>query len=225
MYQLIGISKVLKAYALTTAFLAVALATNLWGYFPFLEQLHLNEISAAVVIVTGIAGILGETPLFPVLCRWVPFFWHLFPCIEGEYTVEIASNWALISRRNNPDSDLSDTTSNNEETLFKKAGKATIKARLLSIHIKLEMDDEYSTSHTVACSVLPSANGAEPTLYYIYRNVSPVPKLTDSESHFGAARISVPRSRYPSTLKGTYWTDRNWHQGLNTAGQVRFQRT
>lgn len=206
-----------------TAILAVGLTTNFWGYVPGLQQLPMNEISIAVLLVTAIVGLLGSSPAFPIVCR-LPLLWRLFPCIDGDYIVEVSSNWPLISQRNQEGSSPPTDKYGDSDLLFKKAGKATIKARLLSVHIKFETDDEYSSSNTVVCSATPGTGGAEPSLYYIYQNHTPVPQATDSEYHFGAARISIPREKCPSTLTGTYWTDRNWHRGLNTAGRIKLTR-
>lgn len=223
MYQLIGISSFLKGYAVLTAVLTVGLITNFWGYVPGLQQLPMNQISTAVLLVTAVVGLLGSSPVFPLMCR-LPFLWQLFPCIDGDYIVEVSSNWSLISQRNQGDRNLPADKSDGE-SLFKKTGKATIKARLLSVQIQFETDDGYSLSNTVVCSATPGTEGARPSLYYIYQNLTPVPEASDSERHFGAARITIPSEKCPSVLNGTYWTDRNWHRGLNTAGRIRLTRS
>ena len=206
-----------------TAGLAVGLTTNFWGYVPVLQQLPMNEISMTVLLVTAVVGLLGSSPAFPIVCR-LPLLWRIFPCIDGNYIVEVSSNWALINQRSQGNISPSTEKYDDSDLLFKKTGKATIKARLLSVHVKFETDDEYSSSNTIVCSATPGTGGAQPSLYYIYQNHTPVPQATDSEYHFGAARISIPCEKCPSILEGTYWTDRNWHRGLNTAGRIRLTR-
>jgi len=215
MYQAIGVSALLRIFGYLVAAAALALATGAWGYFPELQDLNLNKLSAVVVGGMAILWLLGQTAAFPWLCRHI--LWRWFPAIEGTYDVEMASNWSLIEARASGAAPAEFDANTNA---FRKVGKMTIKARLLDVHVHLVMDDGYSRSDTVACSVKPAADGGPPHLYYVYRAQVPVPKSTDSESHYGAARIPLPNEKRLNELTGTYWTDRNWHKGLNTAGRL-----
>jgi hypothetical protein len=215
MYQAIGVSALLKGYWYLAAACAATLATNAWGLIPILAHVPLNEIAGSVILISLITGLIGQTPIFPWLCRHI--LWGWFPAIEGTYDVEMASNWSLIEARANGTTPIEFDANTNA---FRKVGKMTIKARLLDVHVHLVMDDGYSQSDTIACSVKPAADGGPPHLYYVYRAHVPVPKSTDSESHYGATRIPLPNEKRLNELTGTYWTDRNWHKGLNTAGRL-----
>ena len=148
--------------------------------------------------------------------------WRLFPNIDGEYQVEISSNWSVIKARNegreaavSPEGDVE---------LFAKVGKATITARLTRIDMSLVMDDGYLSSETVTCSLRREKSERRPVLFYVYESRISAPKNTDSDRHLGAARVTIPLKRQPDVLDGNYWTDRNWHLGLNTAGQIKLCR-
>ena len=97
-------------------------------------------------------------------------------------------------------------------------------ARLTRIDMSLTMDDGYLTSETVTCSLRRDRGERRPVLFYIYESHVSAPKNTDSDRHLGAARVTIPLERRPKVLEGNYWTDRNWHLGLNTAGRIRLRR-
>ena len=108
--------------------------------------------------------------------------------------------------------------------LFNRVGKAKISARLTRIDETLSMEDEYLSSETVTCSVQRHRRERKSVLFYVYDSSVSTPKKTDSQRHLGAARLSIPLERCPKVLAGNYWTDRNWHLGLNTAGHIRLTR-
>jgi len=216
MYQAIGVSGLLKGFGYVVVGLALLLATGAWGYLPELQNLTLNRFAASVIGGMALIWVLGQTAMFPWICRNMGL-WRWFPPIDGRYQVEMASNWSVVQARSQGDAA---TEFDAAADAFSKVGTMTITARLLDVHVHLEMDDGYSQSDTIACSLRPASGGGPPHLYYVYRAEVPVPKSSDSEQHHGAARIPLPKRKDLSELSGTYWTDRNWHKGLNTAGRI-----
>src|SRR4051812_13301928 len=61
-------------------------------------------------------------------------------------------------------------------------------------------------------------------LNYIYENLTSNPKISDCSHHNGAARVQAPDEDGKVSMEGVYFTDRNWNQGLNTAGYISFER-
>lgn len=215
----IGFDKLTKAVCFLTAFLAIALATNFFGLLP--EIPYVTATSIYVIMISAILFVIGETPLFPKLCRLLGM-WRLFPNIDGTYEVEVSSNWSVIKALN--EGHEPEVSSDGRVALFKRVGKATITARLSRIDMNVAMDDGYLTSETVTCSLLRDKGERQPVLFYIYESYVSEPKNTDSDRHLGTARVTVPLEREPTVLVGNYWTDRNWHLGLNTAGRIRLRR-
>ena len=201
------------------AVLAIVLASGFWELVPGMSDFRAASI--AVIAITVLLFALGETWLFPRICR-MPAVWRMFPDIDGQYLVEISSNWSVITSRSNGRS--ADMTADGDDSLFRKVGKATISCRLTRIDIRVEMDDEYLTSETIVCSLQRESGKRNANLYYVYDSHVSTPKNTDSDRHLGAARLTIPEESRPTLLKGNYWTDRNWHKGLNTAGQILFRR-
>jgi hypothetical protein len=157
---------------------------------------------------------LGSTGFFPKLCRLRPFRGR-FPDLDGMWRGSLESNWPLVSVRlqNAPAQPPSQPV----------PATLRVKARLLSIHLSLETDSRYSDSETILVGVSKSG-GDVPCLTYIYRNRTPSPLSTDSGIHHGAARLELRPENGVPTFRGTYWTDRNWEKGLNTAGAVVFRK-
>lgn len=219
MFESIGLTKFLKGALYLNALLAIALATNSLGLIPNIPYGAATSIS--VISISALVFLLGQTPLFPRLCG-LPLMWRLFPNIDGKYDVEISSNWSVIKARTEGRS--AEVSADGGVTLFQRTGRMSITSRLTRIDMRLEMDDKYLTSETVVCSLQRERGERLPTLFYVFESFVTVPKSTDSQRHLGAARVCIPLEPRPATLEGHYWTDRNWHNGLNTAGRIRFRR-
>ena len=220
MFGSVGLAKFLKGVLYVNAALAIMLANNFFQLLPDIPDI--STVSISVIAVSAFLFLVGQTKFFPWLCG-LPIVWRLFPNIEGEYEVEISSNWSIIKTRN--EGRKPDVSPEGDVALFKKMGIANITARLTRIDMSLTMDDRYLTSETVACSMQRDEGEHKPVLFYVYEGDVATPKNTDSQRHLGAARIAIPLERRPMVLEGNYWTDRNWHKGLNTAGHIRLRRT
>lgn len=219
MFDSIGLARFLKSVLYLNAALAITLATDFFGLLP--DVPYVSAASISVITVSALVFVIGQTALFPMLCR-LPGMWRLFPNIDGEYEVETSSNWSVIKARNEGREPV--VSSDGDVALFNRVGKATITARLTRIDMSLTMDDGYLTSETVTCSLRRNIGERCPVLFYIYDSHVSAPKNTDNDRHLGAARVTIPLECYPTVLEGNYWTDRNWHLGLNTAGRIRLRR-
>jgi hypothetical protein len=104
------------------------------------------------------------------------------------------------------------------------AATVRIIARLFHIRINLASDNRYSTSKTIFVRATRDPEDGSVVLHYLYRNSTKVPQATDSDYHDGAANLAVERHGDQLWLEGVYWTNRNWHPGLNTAGKITLRR-
>lgn len=219
MFDSMSLASFLKAVLFVNAVLAIALASDLFGLVPPMPLV--SQASVSVIIVSALVFFVGQTSVFPWLCG-LPGVWRVFPNIDAEYTVDISSNWSIIKARNA--GRQPDMSPEGAPVLFNRVGTAKISARLARIDMTLAMDDRYLSSETLTCSLQRHRGERKPVLFYVYDSYVSAPKTTDSQRHLGAARLSIPLQRCPKVLEGNYWTDRNWHQGLNTAGQIRLTR-
>ena len=219
MFHSMGIIGFLKVVLYANAAVAVMLASDRFELLPALPLVSL--VSIPVIVVSVVIFVVDRGPIFRWLCG-LPLVWRLFPNIDAEYTIKVSSNWPIIeARRAGREPDFSPE---GDPALLKRVGKAKISARLTRVEMTLTMDDNYLTSETVTCSVQRYRGERKPELFYIYDSEVSTPKSTDSQRHLGAARLSIPLERCPKVLEGNYWTDRNWHHGLNTSGHISLTR-
>lgn len=130
--------------------------------------------------------------------------------------MQLKSNWGIMQKWLG----LGDGTS-----LITVPGKVRIKARLFSVNMEFASADGYSESKTISVSVRPSDQTGLLELNYMFVNYTQIPVATDTNMHTGAARVFVKESGDELFMEGTYFTDRKWTEGLNTAGQVTFRRS
>lgn len=216
MYQVIGIQKTL-AYFATTCLVVFLLqryhdmSTLLAGPIADLRR----PLSSAVAIGAALFYLLGQTPLFVWLCK-LPFVCKVFPPIDGEWDMKLHSNWGIMQKWLGQGDGLS---------LKIVDGKVKIKARLFSVKMDFVGTDGYSESKTISVSVRPSDEMGLLELNYMFINYTRVPVSTDTTQHTGAARVFVKEAADGLVMEGTYFTDRKWTEGLNTAGLVVFSRS
>ncbi|SEB58998.1 hypothetical protein FIV41_26395 [Pseudomonas marginalis] len=216
MYQVIGITKTLGYFATTCLVVFLFLHYNdmselLSGPLTDLRR----PVGSAVGIGAAVFYVLGQTPVFVWLCR-LPFVRKLLPPIDGEWNMKLQSNWGIMQKW---------LGQGDGTELYVVQGKVRIKARLFSVKMEFTSDIPYSESKTISVSVRPSDQVGILELNYMYINYTQVPVATDTNVHTGAARVFVKESGDDFVMDGTYFTDRKWTEGLNTAGQVTFTRS
>jgi hypothetical protein len=215
MYQILGIRS-----ALTLFGLLCAAVIALWAVLaPPTDPSSLKEwwkIASGAVSGCGlIVALIGQSPLFPLVCR-LPLVRSWFPPIDGRWKASLESNWPAIQQRAHPGSA--------PVALTPVPATVTIIARLFFIRMNLASDNRYSTSKTVFVRASRDAEDGSVTLHYLYKNTTKVPEATDSDCHDGAANLCVEGRGTNIWLEGVYWTNRNWHLGLNTAGKITLVR-
>lgn len=214
MYQVLGIQKCLFYFATLCIIIFGALSfwrfAEVFGGFGAFWRVCSTSVSVATFAVL----ILGQTPIFPLICR-LPLVRKYFPPIDGEWLVTIRSNWNVVRQL---------VGQPVGEVLFSKQGKISINSRLFSVRMKFQSDDKYSKSSTTVVGVRRDPEHGSVELNYSYHNVTHNPEVTDSGCHYGSARVEVHDEKNVITLDGEYWTNRNWNKGLNTAGLIAFER-
>ena len=215
MYQVIGITKTLWYFATTCLVIFLLLhyqdmSALLAGPVTDLRR----PVASAVGIGAAVFYLLGQTVLFVWLCK-LPFVCKHFPPIEGEWDMKLQSNWGIMQKW---------LGQGDGSSLYIVEGKVRIKARLFSVKMEFVGADGYSESKTISVSVRPSEQTGLLELNYMFINYTRIPVATDTNQHTGAGRVFVKESGDGLVMEGTYFTDRKWTEGLNTAGQVTFTR-
>jgi hypothetical protein len=215
MYQILGIRNLLSGYS----FLAAAIAVALSGFaHPATFRDWIGIVSMGASAAAVVFGVLGQTQLFPRICRW-PVVCNFLPDIDGTWVGEVNSNWPRVRQR------LSGEGVFLEEVPLQKVPVSVhIKARLLTVTMKLESEGSYSRSETLGVQLSRDPVSGSDRLVYVFKNDTRMAKPTDDSSHLGAGSLDVVRVGKRIELQGSYWTNRAWPKGLNTAGAISLRR-
>jgi hypothetical protein len=105
-----------------------------------------------------------------------------------------------------------------------KEVKVTIKADIFGFNISLHSSDGYQDSKVIQSELYKDPRTNTFYLSYIFEASVPIPKETDDRSFEGAAKLEIIVGSQDTILKGTYWTNRAWQRGQNTAGILTITR-
>jgi hypothetical protein len=219
LYQIFGVKTLAIAYAAVAAGAAVVFVVvqavlvppSIWGWPEFIWKPISIGLSAAAFLL----WLLGQTRLFPMACRhrWTC---NVFPDLDGNWEGNLTSNWPVIEARGEDGAE--------HRPLLNRPSTVRIHASLLEVRMTLETKDAYSNSTTILVGAAKDKVTGTCALTYVFRNETPNPKVTDEQSHFGAAVLTLKREGDELVLTGPYWTNRNWRKGLNTAGIATFRK-
>lgn len=175
-----------------------------------------RQFSLAASVIGAVALLVGQTPLFPWLCRRTPLR-QMFPDIDGSWRAELHSNWPTISQ-----------TVGLEAEAVPTIGRVTIKARLFTVKLRYRAISpvaDYLTSKTRSVSIERDPEDGVIRLFYIFEAEVRTPADTDTSHHYGAAYLDLLNDPTDvASYSGVYWTNRKWVEGLNTAGTIDIRR-
>jgi hypothetical protein len=109
------------------------------------------------------------------------------------------------------------------ENVTKEVG-LTIKADIFGFDIYLRSSDGYQESKVVQSELYKDPRTNTFYLSYIFEGSVPFPDETDDRIFDGAARLEINVKSEKNIMKGTYWTNRAWQRGQNTAGVLTIER-
>lgn len=101
-----------------------------------------------------------------------------------------------------------------------KEVELTIKADLFGFNLALRSLDGYQESKVIQSELYRDPRTDTFYLSYVFEASVPIPKETDDRLFDGAAKLEIIISKADTVLKGTYWTNRAWQRGMNTAGLI-----
>ena len=154
------------------------------------------------------------------------FLWSLVPSLNSWIYPNLNGNWSVTLRSN-----IEEIAKHHPD--FKgqpkpssiTTGSIQINQSMFRISLFFRSQDRSSSSGSVF--VIPERDWASGRCFlsYIYQGDIEEPRRTDSPNHDGAARLEVIIGKNQAiSLKGTYWTNRNWHKAANTAGKIEMKR-
>jgi hypothetical protein len=164
-----------------------------------------STIFGSLALLGSFDGVVGYVWRMPLLG---PYLEAHYPYLGGEWIAEVTSNRSVGQSGH-----LSDPA----------RYKVRVRCNLYRILVEFGDESAYARSQTVfAIPEIDAASGRQ-YLWYIYRGEVMQPRDTDERFHLGAGHLEVI-ALAPLTLVGTYWTDRGWMKGLNTAGRITLRR-
>jgi len=200
------------------------------GYVDASPMGLIGDIPLAVTISVLLAAALGSHGMLTLVWKVAPALnsW-IAPDLNGTYELSTLSNWpiqqAMFAAYNNKPFTRPDDTA--KQTV---SGTLRVKLslfRLTMSYIPSDQGPSRSRSNVLAASLHMDRRAERCELHYVYHSSVFNPKAeTDITEYYGAARFVFPlESARPEILEGTYWTDRSWPKGINTAGQATAKRS
>lgn len=157
----------------------------------------------------------------------------LFPDLTGIWKGQLRSNIsvheALQNAANSRERTFNafDPDDVNSVELEQFEAVMSIKATLnrITVNMTVQGRNGESRSYSLMCKPRVSAHDEPHRLTYVYVSQLSEPSGDDESNHIGAAELEVLHKDGQLILSGFYWTARNWRNGRNTAGTLRFVRT
>ena len=107
---------------------------------------------------------------------------------------------------------------NDDGNNITKDVELTIKDDLFGLHVNLRSADGYQDSKVIQSELYKDPRTNNFYLSYIFEANVPIPEETDDRVFDGAAKLEIIVGSDHTEMKGTYWTNRAWQRGKNTAG-------
>ena len=161
-------------------------------------------IFAIVIFVIGKWGwlVFWKLPFLGVILHK-----SVCPNINGKWLGEIHSSY---------------TDENGRKTT--KEVELTVKADLFGFSLTLRSLDGYQESKVIQSELYRDSRTGTFYLSYIFEASVPIPKETDDRVFDGASKLEIMVNEQNTVLKGTYWTNRAWQRGMNTAGLITMKQ-
>lgn len=229
MYQVVPFRPLLIAAAWLTL---IGVAVLAWA------ETNGVQIPLRYIVVALNAGILFLTwrPIWRAIWSVAPFLRNLFPDLNGTYEVELQHNWPTQQRLLDAASGVGEKfdprhPSADMPALGSRKLKATIDVTFLGVKVLMWSEHEtedgviIDRSRTVSASLIRPCDGHPHRLCYNYQQVNRRERVapSDDTTFEGAAILNIEDVE-SGGLRGQYWTNRAWHRGLSTAGNIVFRR-
>lgn len=165
---------------------------------------------------------------FPLIGAWLSD--HVFPDLNGEWEMEIHSNWPIVNAMRTVAKDSAQPRFDvlqegmNLPALSVTKLPTIIEQGWSKINVVVDKNNltPLLRSHTLSVELLKEECGYPKRVAWIFRQENSSTEHTDEQNFLGAALLSV--SKDGRILEGQYWNNRQWHKGLNVAGKIIVRR-
>lgn len=154
---------------------------------------------------------------------------HVFEDLDGDWDVEIESNWptvsALLKASSDPDSAPFDPV-NSPQTIPEPAVaefEATIEVGWEKAEVTFHPNERtpLRQSRTIVFELIRKCPDFPARVFWGFRQFNTSVEATDEDNFLGAAMLDVVSC---DELSGVYWNNRSWRKGLNAAGRITMKR-
>lgn len=196
----------------------------------FINESWLPALLGFLIFICFLKPVWRRFWRMPLLGKWLSS--SVFPDLNGEWDVTLRSNWPVIDKmrlaakgtdgpRFNPD--------DNRAELSEIKLRARINQSWFGVQMEMHRPDAQGPmdmSRTISFDLIPETGGHPPAIAYVYDQANRPEDIdpTDLTDFLGAARLEVRDDDGTLTLKGHYFTGRNWTKGYNTAGTIEMVR-
>jgi hypothetical protein len=206
-----------KALAFVFTILLLSTVIILLGDPNFVVTLSIDNL-IEVSAYSGAASIIFIGIIW-LLAKWGwKAIWHIpklgdlldknvCPNLNGKWTGHVVSSFK--DEQGNP---------------IEKQVEMEIKADFIGFDIRLKSLDNYQRSTVVQSEIYKDPRDGNFYVSYIFESVIDKPLSTDDSKFDGAAKLVVRFEADRISLVGTYWTNRTWQRGGNTAGSINLRR-
>ena len=162
---------------------------------------------------------------FPALNKWI------FPDLNGEWDVELCSNWArqiqLLEAAASENSifDIRRCSESDLAALEPIKLRAEIMQSWWSLEMHLSNPQgttPIDRSDTINIDPIRREGLRPAGICYFFKQVNRTANLADDAEFMGAARLDYDLKS--DRLSGLFWTARMWPRAMNTAGSITFTR-
>ena len=228
MFTAFGSSRLAHVAIAVLAFVALVFISILAGaeqpwpvirLFGFLTSVFL-------VLLYLLFGFSGYWAPWRMLWRRFPVLnLACFPDLNGIWYGMTQSNWPVVSRLREAAAAESplDPTELAEIELVSGEIAIEVRASLFGIAVRSSAGSAGADPTTMTVRAQKNFETRNFELSYIFRQVTSDPRAAEESHHLGAAMLEVRPSGKP-TLEGSYWTRRNWREGMSTAGTISAKR-
>lgn len=214
-------------------FLAIAwLILGFWFVMQWFGHALQSEIRVGLVPTIAWLAVNGIllTPAWRIVWRRIPYLQAWFPDLNGDWDVELCSNWP----RQQQLIDAASARGGTDVLGLPESQLAPIEPLKMHAEIrqgwwKFEIrftnptgDSPIDRSDTFIVEPFAGDGQAPPGISYFFEQRNDTANLADDTKFYGAARLEFNGNK--QQLQGCFWTNRQWRRAINTAGSLIMTR-
>jgi hypothetical protein len=192
------------------------------------------SIAKSISVVGILAVVITIKPIWRAIWK-IPGVNKWFPDLSGTYDVELQHNWPIQARLLEAATGGAPFDPRKPDAVMPPLGVVNLKAKIDAgfYSVQVTMWSEKKTdesvvierSRTLSTTLLRPCDGYPHRLIYTYQQVNQRQRIatTDDTVFEGSAILNIENIE-SGEIRGQYWTNRAWHKGLSTAGNIVFRR-